>query len=269
MSRSRRKLLLVIGVIPLAIVGAFALDLYYTQEKMIFPGTKLSPDFQFDFDVPFQEMMIPVDGAEISGLHFQQPDPRGLIFFLHGNGGSLDSWTTNVGYYQEINYDLFIFDYRGYGKSTGQIQSEAQLHEDVRTVWEEIAPLYPDKPIVLYGRSLGTALATKLATTVNPDLLILVSPFSSMIAMARRQYPYLPDWLLRYQFRTDEHIADVQTPIVFVHGDQDNFIPLEHSITLKDRTSATARMLVIEGAGHGDIHEFRKYLDGLAMALPN
>lgn len=269
MSRARRKILLVIGVIPIAIVGAFALNLYFSQEEMIFPAAKLSPDFKFSFDVPFQEMMIPVDGAEINGLHFQQPDSRGLIFFLHGNGGNLDSWTSNVGYYQRINYDLFIFDYRGYGKSTGQIQSEAQLHEDVRTVWEIIARLYPDKPIVLYGRSLGTALAAKLATTVNPDLLILVSPFSSMIAMARQQYPYLPDWLLRYQFRTDEHIARIHTPIVFVHGDQDNFIPLEHSITLKERTSAIAKMLVIKGAGHNDIHEFQRYLEGLAMELPN
>lgn len=269
MSRARRKILLVIGVLPIAIVGAFVLDLYFSQEEMIFPATKLSPGFQFSFDVPFQEMMIPVDGAEINGLHFQQPDSRGLIFFLHGNGGSLDSWTSNVGYYQRINYDLFIFDYRGYGKSTGQIQSEAQLHEDVRTVWDIVSRLYPDKPIVLYGRSLGTALAAKLATTVNPDLLILVSPFSSMVAMARQQYPYLPYWLLRYQFRTDEHIARVQTPIVFVHGDQDNVIPLEHSITLKERTSAIAKMLVIEGAGHGDIHEFQKYLEGLAVELPN
>lgn len=269
MSKASRNVLLVIGLVPLVFVGAFVLNLYVSQEARIFPGTKLSPEFQFNFDVPFREVKIPVDGAEINGLHFQQPDPRGLIFFLHGNGGNLNTWTTNVGYYQQINYDLFIFDYRGYGKSTGQIQSEAQLHEDVRTVWDEIAPLYPDKPIVLYGRSLGTALATKLATSVNPDLLILVSPFSSMIAMARRQYPFLPDWLLRYQFRTDEHIADVQTPIVFVHGDQDTFIPLEHSITLKERTRAIARMLVIEGAGHGDIHEFRKYLDGLALALPN
>jgi len=260
---------MIIGALPIVIVSAFVLDLYFSQEETIFPATRLSPDFQFSFEVPFQEMMIPVDGAEINGLHFQQPDSRGLIFFLHGNGGNLESWTTNVGYYQRINYDLFIFDYRGYGKSTGQIQSEAQLHEDVRRVWDVIAPLYPDKPIVLYGRSLGTALATKLAAAVNPDLLILVSPFTSMISMARRQYPYLPDWLVRYQFRTDEHIADVRSPIVFVHGDQDDFIPLEHSITLKERTSATARMLVIEGAGHGDIHEFQKYLDGLAMELPN
>jgi len=269
MTRARRNFLLVIGVIPLAIVGAFVLDLYFSQEARIFQGTKLSPVFHFDFDAPFREVTTPVDGAEISGLHFQQPDSRGLIFFLHGNGGNLDSWTTNIGYYQEVNYDLFVFDYRGYGKSTGQIQSEAQLQEDVRAVWDIIAPLYPDKPIVLYGRSLGTALATKLATSVRPDLLILVSPFSSMIAMARRQYPYLPDWLLRYPFRTDEHIADVQTPIVFVHGDQDKFIPLEHSVTLKERTRAIAKMLIIEGAGHNDIHEFRKYLDGLAMALPN
>lgn len=258
-----------IVLLPVVVVSVLTGYLYVSQESMIFPATALPPEHQFEFDVPFEEVSVSVDGAELNALHFQQPNPRGLIFFLHGNGGNLASWTNNVDYYRQVNYDMFIFDYRSYGKSTGQIESEWQLHADVRAAWERVAPLYPDKPIVIYGRSLGTAFAAKLAVDVRSDLLILVSPFSSMVAMARQQYPFLPDWLVRYPLRTDEIMADIRTPTIFVHGDNDGFIPLVHSRRLIDLATVESRLMVIEGAGHVDIHQFDTYLEGLTMALPD
>ncbi len=267
--KTRLKFLIGVLAMPILLAGAFFTHLYITQESMIFTATTLPRDHQFIFEVPFEEVAIPVDGAEINGLHFQQSNPRGLIFFLHGNGGNLDSWTSNVDYYRRVNYDLFIFDYRGYGKSTGHVQSETQLHDDVRVAWDTIAPQYREKPIVIYGRSLGAALAAKLAIDVNADLLILVSPFSSMVAMARRQYPFLPEWLVRYPLRTDKLIANIRTPTVLVHGDEDLFIPLEHSYELRGLANSPVNLLVIKGAGHNDIHQFKSYLDGLTTALPD
>lgn len=199
----------------------------------------------------------------------RQPNPRGLVFFLRGNGGNLQSWTTGVEFYRHVNYDLFMFDYRGSGKSTGAIESETQLHADVRRAWDSIAPQYEGKPVVLYGRSLGAAFATKLAADVTPDLLILVSPFRNMLEMAQARYPLVPSHILRYPFPNDERISDVRAPIVFVHGDRDRFIPLSHSKALLASASAPADLLVIEGAGHRDIHRFASYLDGLAAALPD
>ena len=254
---------------PILAMGAFFAYLYVTQESMIFPGTTLPSDHEFVFGVPFQEVMIPVEGAEINALHFRQPNPRGLIFFLHGNGGNLQSWTSDAEYYQRVNYDMFILDYRGYGKSTGQIESERQLHDDVRAAWDSIAPLYDSKPIVIYGRSLGTALAAKLAVEVDPELLILVSPFTSVVAMARQQYPYLPEWLVRYPLQTDQLIADISAPIIFVHGTADRLIPLEHSRRLQEQANTASKLLVIDRAGHNDIHTYNDYLVGLTKELPN
>lgn len=262
-------LLAAVVIVPLAIAGSFLAYLYVNQDSMIFAATPLPPDHQFLFDVPFEEITIAVEGAEINALHFKQPDPRGLVFFLHGNGGNLQTWTNDVEYYQRVNYDMFILDYRGYGKSTGQVDSERQLHDDVRAAWDLVAEDYPDKPIVVYGRSLGSALATRLAIDVEPDLLILVSPFSSMLAMAQQQYPYVPEWILRFPLRTDELIADVAVPTIIVHGDEDSFIPIAHSEQLHNLAKNRTEMLVIRGAGHGDIHRFRSYRDGLTMALPN
>src|SRR4029077_9786119 len=150
-----------------------------------------------------------VPGGSLNGLLFRQPHPRGLIFYLHGNVGDVTTWTTGLDFYQRVNYDLFIFDYRGYGKSTGRIESEAQLHADVRAAWDVIAPRYQGMPIVLFGRSLGTGLATRLRAEGDPSLLVLVTPFTSLAASAKRHYPYAPEFLVKYPLPNDTVIGKV------------------------------------------------------------
>ncbi len=263
-----KKPLLILFVAAIALYMLFAAVLYAKQSDLIFPATKLEANFEYDFGVPFEELTIPVDGAELNAVHFRQKNPRGLIFFLHGNGGNLDSWASGADYYQRINYDMFMLDYRGYGKSTGSIESESQLHADVMSAWKTIQGEYADKPIVIYGRSLGTALAVELSRQVKPDLLILVSPFTSLLSMAKSQYPFLPSWLVRFPFETDQRIGDLEVPIVLVHGSQDRFIPQSHSHALQELIRSPSRLLVIDGAGHNDIHRFRTYKDGLEAVLP-
>ena len=246
--------------------GALGL-LYVKQERIILPASALAADYRFQFDQPFEEVWIPVQGASLHALHFKQPHPLGVVFYLHGNAGNLVSWTTGVDFYRRVNYDLFIVDYRGYGKSTGHIENEAQLHADARAAYDAMAPLYRDKPIVIYGRSLGTALAASLARDVQPRLLVLVSPFSSLAASAAQAYPWAPGWVLKYPLRTDVIIGDVKSPILLIHGSEDKLIPLSHSERLKALARSPVELLVVPGAGHGDIHKFPVYLDGLAARL--
>ncbi len=254
-------------ILSITFYSLLLLGLYLFQEKLLFPGTKLDKDYQFSFTLPFEEITIPVEGAELNALHFKQPDPQGLVFFLHGNAGNLEEWTIGVDFYEKVNYDLFIFDYRGYGKSTGKITSQKQLMEDVNTAWQSIAPMYKEKPIAIYGRSLGSALATELATTVESDLLVLVSPFSSMIDIAKEQYPFVPSALLRYPFRTDKIINNVNSPIAIIHGDKDDFIDISHSYSLQSTLTKPSAVTVINGASHSDIHEYPQYLDAFATLL--
>ncbi|MEP6943835.1 MAG: alpha/beta fold hydrolase [Betaproteobacteria bacterium] len=241
--------------------------LYFQQERLIFPGRALAPDFAFHFDQRFEDVRIAVPGATLHALHFMQEHPRGLVFFLHGNAGNLQSWTTGLDFYRRVNYDLFMLDYRGYGKSTGAIQSEEQLNADVRAAWDTIAPRYRGKPIVVYGRSLGTGLAVKLAAEINPQLLVLVSPYSSLAAAAKEAYPIAPEWLLKYPLRTDQIIGTVKSPIMIVHGDQDRRIAVAHADRLARLTRSPTEMVVIEGAGHNDIQRFPAYADALASRL--
>ena len=261
--RLRSLTLLALGVAATGYASLLGY-LYVAQESIIFAGRSLPANHEFEFDVPFEEVDTPVDGAVLNALHFRQPNPRGLVFFLHGNGGNLESWTTGVKFYQRVNYDLFMFDYRGYGKSTGTIESEAQLHADVRKLWDRVEPLYAGKRKVIYGRSLGAAMAARLATEVEADLVALVSPFESMLAMAEAQYPLVPPGLVRYPFRNDLAVPAIGAPILFVHGDRDDLIPLAHSRRLLERAVTPSRLLVIQGADHNDVHQFDSYLSGFA-----
>jgi len=256
-------------LVPLAALGyAGTLALMYaTQERLIFPGTPLAADyrFQFDQDQRFEEIRVPVPGATLDALHFMQDKPRGLVFFVHGNAGNLATWTTGIDFYRSINYDLFIFDYRGYGKSTGHIESEDQLVADVRAAWDAIAPLYGNLPIIIQGRSLGTGLAARLARDVDPRLLVLVSPYTSLAAMGQRVYPLVPSWLNRYPMHTDTLIGDIRCPILLVHGTADALIPFTESERLKSLARAPIELLAIAGAGHTD--RSAAYLNGLAKRL--
>jgi len=124
------------------------------------------------------EVAIDVPGAWLSALHLKLPNPKGVVFFLHGNAGSLENWFVNPEFYRHANYDLFMVDYRGYGKSTGRIESEAQLRADVCAVWATVVPQYTGRKVVVYGRSLGSGLAAGLAAEMGsanhpPDLTVL------------------------------------------------------------------------------------------------
>jgi uncharacterized protein len=262
----RTAAVILAALVALGYAGALGL-LYVTQERIILPASTLAADYRFQFDQPFEEVWIPVKGASLHALHFKQPNPRGVVFFLHGNAGNLVSWTTGLDFYRRVNYDLFIVDYRGYGKSTGHIENEAQLYADARAAYDAMAPLYRDKPIVIYGRSLGTALAASLARDVQPRLLVLVSPFSSLAASAAQAYPWAPEWVLKYPLRTDTIIGDVKSSILLIHGSEDKLIPLSHSERLKALARSPVELLVVPGAGHSDIHKFPVYLDGLAARL--
>ena len=247
-----------------ALLGLAAL-IYLCQEALLFYPERLPAGYAFS--VPdAEEVRIEVDGATLSALHLELPHPKGVVFFLHGNAGSLASWFVNAWFYRQVNFDLFMLDYRGYGKSTGRIQSEAQLRRDVMAAWLQIAPRYRGLRTVVYGRSLGTALATGLAAQIQPDLTILVSPYWSMVEIARLHYPLLPTALLRYRLPTFRDLARIQGPVLLLHGDRDPLIPFDHSVRLL-AVNPNAQLVRVEGAAHGDLQEHDQYMKAIADRL--
>lgn len=249
-----------------ALYGAALAALWLGQERLLFHPVALDPARPLATEPDVHERRVEVPGAQLSVLELRLPDPKGVVFFLHGNGGNLASWFVNTNFYRQANYDLVMLDYRGYGKSSGRIESEAQLHADVQAVWALVAPRYRGKRVVLYGRSLGSGLAAALATRVQPDLTMLVSPYLSMAALAGEHYPWVPAAVLRYPLRSDERLAQVHTPVLLLHGEQDTLIPPAHSRALQALAPA-ARLVLVPGAGHGDVQDFDSYRQVVRAAL--
>jgi hypothetical protein len=245
---------------------ALLVALWWGQERLLFLPQPLPPEHRFGFGSDVHERTIDVPGARLHALHLQLPAPRGLVFFLHGNAGNLESWFDDVDFYRRANFDLFMIDYRGYGKSAGRIESEAQLHADVRAAWDAVAPAYTGRKRVLFGCSLGSGLVAHLAVPVQPELTVLVSPYSSMRALAAEHYPWVPAALLRYPLDTGAAVGRLRTPLLLVHGDRDTLIAPWHSDALRE-FNPLARVHRVKGAGHNDLQEFDDYHAVLRAAL--
>lgn len=237
------------------------------QEKLLFHPEPLDDNFKFELAYT-SEVFIDVDGAKLHALYLHQPEEKskGIVLFLHGNAGNLQTWFTHADFWLTTGYDVLMPDYRGFGKSSGHIESEAQLNDDVLRAWNFVAPNYANKKHVIYGRSLGTGLAAKLATQVPADLVVLVSPYESMTQIAHEYYPWVPSAILRYPLATNKILPQLRNKILLIHGTSDKLISIEHSRRLQ-KLNPNARLVEIEGAGHGDIHNFEAYTDTLKQAL--
>jgi uncharacterized protein len=255
----------------LSLYCALLAFLWWRQERLMFFPVPLPADYRLASASDIHEHTVEVPGARLSVLQLKLPDPRGVVFFLHGNAGNLAGWFGNVEFYREANFDLVMPDYRGFGKSTGAIQDVRQLRADVRAAWEAFAPHYRGKRVVVYGRSLGTALAADLAEQLSgegraPALTVLVSPYSSLRELVAEFYPWVPGALLRYPLDTGSHLRGIAGPVLLVHGEDDALIAVRHSQRLQ-QVLPSARLLVIPGAGHNDLQDFPLYRRELRQAL--
>jgi uncharacterized protein len=160
---SPRKILLKTLELLLIFYVLICTALYFFQEKLIFFPDKLEKSYTFSFNEPFRELNIDGrDGKLLHGLLFTCQNARGLIFYLHGNAGALDSWGSVAKTYTDLNYDVFILDYPGYGKSDGLINSQTQLFEDIQRAYEEMKRSYREADIIVMGYSIGQDQQRKL-----------------------------------------------------------------------------------------------------------
>jgi pimeloyl-ACP methyl ester carboxylesterase len=262
------KVLLIIVVVLVALYVLLCGLLYWKQESLLFFPTRLPADYQFRFREPFAERWITTsDGQRLHGLLFSAPNPKGLIFYLHGNGGALDSWGEAAATYTALGYDVFMLDYRGYGKSGGRISSEQQLFTDVETAYQAVLAHYDERQTVILGYSLGTGLATWLAARHQPRLLLLQAPYYSMRDLSARLYPFVPGFLLRYPLRTDKFIGQVKAPVVLFHGQQDEVIYYDSSVKLKHLLGASGQLITLPGAGHNGMTDNPLYRRKLTEIL--
>lgn len=242
--------------------------LYFYQEQLIFFPRKLSTDFNFSFETTYEEIRIPVEGDEtLSGLWFKQDSSKGLVFYLHGNAGALDGWGNLAPIYLQFGYDIFLLDYRGYGKSTGNIYSEAQFFKDVQEAYNWAKTNYSEENITVVGYSVGTGSAAYLAAHNPIQQLILQAPYYSLIDMMQHHYSIIPTFLLKYRFETYQYLPQVNAPITIFHGNQDAVIPYNSSTRLIELLKPSDRLIPLPNAGHNGMNNNPKYVSELAKLL--
>jgi uncharacterized protein len=228
--------------------------LYFFQENLIFSPQKLNKAFQFEFDQKFEEKNIEItDGIILSGILFKIPHSKGLIFYLHGNSGSINSCGIVAETFTRLNYDVFMLDYRGYGKSGGSITEEEQTHKDVQVAYNEMKKLYSENQICILGYSIGTGFASKLASNNHPRLLILHAPYYNLTDLMRHKYPIVPTFILKYQLKTNEYLKNCKMPVIIFHGDKDKGIYYGSSLKLKKEFKPQDTLITLHGQGHNGI----------------
>lgn len=180
--------------------------------------------------------------------------PRATILVFNGNAGNRAHRAPLARRLTENGFNVLLFDYRGYGGSSGT-PTEAGLAEDARAALEYLRARddVDNGRLIYFGESLGAAVAARLALEHRPAALVLRSPFTSLVDVARVHYPYLPvSWLLRDRFDTIGFIATIGSPLLVVAGDRDAIVPADQSRRLFDAAPAPKRLLMVAGADHND-----------------
>ena len=250
---------IIITVVALYILAN--LFIYFWQDKFLFKPEKLPEDFEFKYpNLDFKEYSLPLEsGVNISAIHFHVDSPKGVIFYLKGNSRSIKGWGKFAIDFTRQGFDVVMADYRGFGKSTGQ-RTEEGIKKDLQVVYNKINEQVDEKYIILYGRSLGSGFAAKLASLNNPRMLILESPFYSLTKVTKRYVPFMPmSLIMKFPIKTYKYMQYVKCPIKILHGTNDRLIPFKTSVALSKIQPDNTRLYPIIGGGHNNLHTFEEY----------
>jgi len=262
----QKILIYIIITVPAILIG-LGIAVYIFQEHLIFHPEKLSQKYNFLFDTPFEEKVFEtLDGNTISALIFSSEKSKGIVFYHHGNAGNLESWGQRAIDFTSRGYDVLMYDYRGYGKSTGNIKNEKMLYADATIIYKELLYDYKERNIIVYGTSLGSGIASYIAYNNHPQKLILETPYYNFYDVAKFHYPYLPNsLLLHYQFKNNKFLAKIKGDVYLFHGTEDETVPYISSERLA-KLSENIMLFTIKNGSHNNLNTFHDYhqkIDGI------
>jgi pimeloyl-ACP methyl ester carboxylesterase len=245
----------------LAVYILISVLLYILQDYLMFKPEKLPADFQFHYEnQETEEYNVETrDGAVINGLRFKAKEPKGVVFYLKGNSKSIKGWGKFAVDFTRHGYDVLMVDYRGFGKSTGR-RTQKAIKRDMQVVYDKIRQKVDEKYIILYGRSLGSGFAAKLASMNNPRMLILDAPYYSLRHVAKKFIPFMPlSLLIKFPMPTYKWLRYVQCPIHIIHGTDDHLIPYKSSLKLSKIKPNQTTLYTVIGGGHKNLNTFESY----------
>jgi alpha-beta hydrolase superfamily lysophospholipase len=253
-----KRLLIAFLVLYLGVCGY----MYFFQEKLLFHPYKLAVDYKYNFPGKFREFNLDIgNGCTANALQFYADSPaKGVVLYFHGNSEAIDRTGTLVGSFTSRGYDCIVMDYPSYGKSTGELTEENLFNTGSKFI-DLAKKSYSSSNIIIYGKSLGTGIATYAARySAWYKALILEAPYYSIVDIGQRRYPYLPVGLLsRYPISTYQYLKDLHHPVYAIHGTDDNVIPIASPRRFLDLKLPVFSLTVVQGAHHGDLAKYKEY----------
>jgi len=243
----------------LCFVALFALlSACRIEDGMIFHPSPTLAGTPRQVGLEFEDIFFTTrDGVRLNGWFIPHPESRSTLVWFHGNAGNISHRIDNIKLlHDKVKVNVFIFDYRGYGRSEGHV-SEAGTYLDGEAALDLLRKklgVKSDK-IILFGRSLGAAVATEMATRFINQGLILESPFISIAEMARIVLPFLPiRFLLQTRYDVGTTIKKIRVPLLVLHGDRDEIVPFSHGEAIFDKAPEPKKFFAIPGANHNDTY---------------
>jgi fermentation-respiration switch protein FrsA (DUF1100 family) len=259
------RIIILLGVLGL-VYFAICILTYLNQARLVYyPDRELTAS-PAEVGLVYEDVTLTTeDGLKLHAWFVPASEPRGTALFCHGNAGNISHRIHFIRFLNELGFSVLIFDYRGFGRSEGK-PSEAGTYADALAAWRHLAGDrgIDEKRLLLFGRSIGAAVAIELATHVRPAALVIESAFTSTADMGAKVYPWLPvRWLTRIHYDSDSRIARIEVPKLFVHSPEDELVPFKMGRELYEHASAPKFFLEIHG-GHDDgwIVSRADYIDG-------
>jgi len=246
--------LLIAGI---GIYAALSIYVYFVQSGMIFypnmPGRTLisTPE---DIGLTYQNVeFVTEDDIKLHGWFIPNKKAKGTLVFFHGNAGNISHRLDSIAIFHDLELNVFIFDYRGYGQSEGKI-TEKGTYRDAEAAWNYLnhSQGISGKQIIIFGRSLGASIASWLAAKHTPAALIIESGFTSVPSMGQRFYPFLPiRWLTRFKYDTKQYVKNISCPVMVAHSKHDEIIPYDEGREIFAAAHEPKQFLEMQG-GHND-----------------
>jgi len=262
----RRAVTTFLGIVVLILVGWWGIRAF--ERANIFIPSRILEGKPTDIGLEYSDFLVePMPGQHVHGWFIPAEKPIATLLFCHGNAGNISHRLDSIRLFHELNLNVLIFDYRGYGRSDDG-SSEERVYADAFTVYQ--AARKREGPIVLFGRSLGGAVAVDLASHVDDAAALIVeSSFTSTVAIGKEVYPFLPiSWIVTMPFDSLSKIPNVRCPVLVIHSPQDDIIPFHHGKELFEAAPEPKKFLQISGDhNNGYMDSGKTYTDGIAAFL--
>lgn len=248
----------------------FCLFIFYNQKKLIFFPFKDVPSIPQDSDL--EELNIKTEDGVLLNAWFLNNNSDKTVIFFHGNGGNIFYNKERLKIFNELGVNALLFDYRGYGKSEGNILIEDDIYKDAEAVFKYLENKgVSSEKIILWGQSLGGAVAIHMAQNRDIDCVIIESTFYSMEDRARKSYWFLPvRGILRFNFRNNEKIKNIKAPVLIIHSKNDEMIDFENGKKLFNLANEPKYFLETSGSHNGGFQsDYKLYFSEIKKFVEN